>query len=171
MLVYYFSCVQPLLSIISYIVYCIQRWLYYRDYDCTVLCLYKHYICSTKALQYFSVLSLLVLELLSLKALDPIMSSTTNTNHKNALSTTVSVRLNIDNYLLWKSLVLPLIRGCKLDGYILGIKECPEPFVTTSEKTQKNQSWLWRVDCRRSSSPRVAKKFNGHWYCNTVAAL
>jgi len=65
------------------------------------------------------------------------MSSVVNTNHKNDLPTNVFVRLDIDNYLLWKSPVLPLIRGCKLDGYILGIKECPELFVTTSDKTQK----------------------------------
>jgi len=108
--VYYFSCVQPSLSIISYIVYCIQWWLYNRDYECTVLCLYKHNICITKALQYFSILSFFVSKLLSLKALDPIMSSVANTNHKNDLPTNVSIRLDRDNYLLWKSLVLPLIR-------------------------------------------------------------
>jgi len=39
-----------------------------------------------------------------------------------------------------------LIRGCKLDGYILGIKECPELFVTTSDKTRKTnpdyEEWI-----------------------------
>jgi len=50
-------CVQPSLSIISYIVYCIQWWLYYRDYNYIVLCLYKHNIWNTKTLQYFSILS------------------------------------------------------------------------------------------------------------------
>ena len=81
-----------------------------------------------------------------MKALDPIMSFAANTNHINDLLTTVSVRLDKDNYLLWKSLVLPLIRGCKLDGYILGIKECPESFVTTSDKTLKTnhnyEEWI-----------------------------
>jgi len=111
---------------------------------CTVL--YKHNICNTKVLQYLSILSFLVSEVLSLKALDPIMSSATNTNKKNDLLTTVSVRLDKDNYLLWKSLVLPLIRGCKLDCYILGIKECLEPFVTASGKTHKTnpdyEEWI-----------------------------
>jgi len=74
------------------------------------------------------------------------MSSIANTNHKNDLLTNVSVRLNKDNYFIRKSLVLPLIRGCKLDGYILGIKECLELFVTTSDKTQKTnydyEKWI-----------------------------
>jgi len=42
---------QPSLPIISYIIYCIQWWLYYlyyRDYDCTMLYLCKHIICITK---------------------------------------------------------------------------------------------------------------------------
>lgn len=85
-------------------------------------------------------------EHLSLKALDPIMSSAANTNHKNDLPTTVSVKLDRDNYLLWKSLVLPLIRGCKLDGYILGTKECPEQFISTNDKTKKSnpdyEEWI-----------------------------
>ena len=101
------------------------------------MCLYKHNICNTKALQYFPILSFLVSELLSLKALDPIMSCAAYTDHKNDLPTIVSTRLDKDNYLLRKSLVLPLISGCKLYGYILGIKEWPEPFVTTGDKTQK----------------------------------
>jgi len=45
-----------------------------------------------------------------------------------------------------KSLVLPFIRGFKLDGYILGIKEWPKSFVTTSDKTQKTnldyEEWI-----------------------------
>jgi len=38
------------------------------------------------------------------------------------------------------------LSGCKFDGYILGIKECPESFVTTSDKTQKTnpnyEEWI-----------------------------
>jgi hypothetical protein len=64
------------------------------------------------------------------------MSSTANTK-KNDLPTIVSVKLDRDNYPLWKSLVLPLIRGCKLDVYMLGIKECPDQFITSNETTKK----------------------------------
>ena len=98
-------------------------------------------IYNTNILQYISILSFLVSKLLSLKALDPIISFAGNTNHKNYLPTTIFVRLDRDNYLLWKSLVLPLIRGCKLDGYILEIKECPKLFLTTSDKTQKTNPY------------------------------
>ena len=78
-------------------------------------------------------------EHLSLKALDPtkpIMSSAANSNQKSDLPQTVSVKLDRDNYPLWKSLVLPLIRGCKLDCYMLGTKECLEQFVTSTDKTK-----------------------------------
>ena len=95
-----------------------------------MIVLYCVYINTTSAIgmyrnarHYSSILSFLVSKLLSLKTLDPIMYSAANTNHKNDLSTIVSLRLDKDTYLLWKSLVLSLIRGCKLDGYILGIKE------------------------------------------------
>ena len=74
------------------------------------------------------------------------MSFAANTNHKNDLPITVSVKLDKDNYLLWKSLVLRLIRGCKLDGYILEIKECPKPFVIARDKTKKtnhnHEEWI-----------------------------
>jgi len=65
------------------------------------------------------------------------MSSAANTNQKNDLPTIVSVKLDRDNYPLWKSLVLPLIRGCKLDVYMLGTKACSDQFVTSGETTRK----------------------------------
>lgn len=65
------------------------------------------------------------------------MSSVVNSNQKNDLPQTMSVKLDRDNYLLWKSLVLPLIRGYILDGYMLGTKECPEQFVTSLDATKK----------------------------------
>jgi len=64
-----------------------------------MIILYCVYINTTSV---FLVLSFLVLEFLSFKALDPIMSSAANTNHKNDLPTTISVRLDKNNYLLWK---------------------------------------------------------------------
>ncbi|PNY01489.1 copia-like polyprotein, partial [Trifolium pratense] len=74
------------------------------------------------------------------------MSSAANSNKKNDLPSIISVKLDRDNYPLWKSLVLPLIRGCKFDGYILGTKECPEQFVTSADKSKKVnpdfQDWM-----------------------------
>ncbi|GAU51268.1 hypothetical protein TSUD_412550 [Trifolium subterraneum] len=65
------------------------------------------------------------------------MSSAANSPKKNDLPSIISVKLDRDNYPLWKSLVLSLIRGCKLDGYILGTTECPEQFVTSADKSKK----------------------------------
>ncbi|MCI16097.1 glutamate receptor 3.6, partial [Trifolium medium] len=42
-----------------------------------------------------------------------------------------------DNYPLWKSMVLPIIRGARLDGYMLGKKECPEEFIIAADSSKK----------------------------------
>ncbi|CAJ2667558.1 unnamed protein product [Trifolium pratense] len=65
------------------------------------------------------------------------MSSAANSNHRNDLPSTVSVKLDRDNYPLWQSMVLPIIRGAKLDGYMLGKKECPEEFITAANSSKK----------------------------------
>ncbi|PNX62442.1 hypothetical protein L195_g061147, partial [Trifolium pratense] len=65
------------------------------------------------------------------------MSSAADTNHKNDLPSTISVKLDRDNYPLWQSLVLPVIRGCKLDCYMLGTKKCPEQFITAADKSKQ----------------------------------
>lgn len=61
-----------------------------------------------------------------------IMASATNSNTKNDLPSTVPVKLDKDNYPLWWSLALPITRGCKLDGYMLGTKFCPDEFITNT---------------------------------------
>lgn len=78
-----------------------------------------------------------------------ITTMTTATNSKkNDLSTSVSVKLDRNNFSLWRSLVLPVTRGCKLDGYILGTKECPQEFITAADSNKtKNPSFEeWVAD-------------------------
>jgi histone deacetylase 1/2 len=65
------------------------------------------------------------------------MASAAHSNQKNDLPSSISVKLDRENFPLWKSLVLPIIRGCKLDGYILGTKECPDQFITSTETSGK----------------------------------
>ncbi|KAK2433887.1 hypothetical protein QL285_019095 [Trifolium repens] len=65
------------------------------------------------------------------------MSSAANSNNRNDLPSTVFVKLDRDNYPLWKSMVLPIIRGARLDGYMLGKKECPEEFITAADSSKK----------------------------------
>ncbi|KAL5570881.1 hypothetical protein UlMin_020478 [Ulmus minor] len=48
------------------------------------------------------------------------------------LNHTFSVKLDGKNYLLWKSLVSPIIRNHKLEGYILGTKPCPPEFIRST---------------------------------------
>ncbi|KAK9135421.1 hypothetical protein Syun_014751 [Stephania yunnanensis] len=43
----------------------------------------------------------------------------------NSLTQSLSIKLELDNYLLWKSLVLHLFRGNGLDGIVLGTIPCP----------------------------------------------
>ena len=52
----------------------------------------------------------------------------------NALGSYCSVKLNHENYLLWKNMVLPVIRGNRLEGFITGSKKCPPEFITTIEE-------------------------------------
>lgn len=78
-----------------------------------------------------------------------ITTMTTAVNSKkNDLLTSVSVKLDINNFPLWRSLVLPVIRGCKLDDYILGTKECPQEFITVADSNKtKNPSFEeWVAD-------------------------
>lgn len=74
--------------------------------------------------------------------------TTAANSKKNDLPTSVSVKLDRNDFPLWRSLVLPIIRGCKLDGYILGTKECPQEFiiVADSNKTKNPSFEEWVAD-------------------------
>ena len=58
-------------------------------------------------------------------------------NNKNDLPSTISVKLDRDNFPLWKSLGLPIIRGYKIEGYMIGTNECPEQYITNSHSSKK----------------------------------
>lgn len=46
------------------------------------------------------------------------------------------VKLDRNNDLLWSSMVLPVFRGNKLDGFIFGTKQCSEIFINEGDKEQ-----------------------------------
>lgn len=110
---------------------------------------------------------------LSLKALDPtkpIMSFVASSNHKNDLPQTVYVKLDKDDYLLWKSLVLPLIR-LQTRWLYARDKKLSRTNFHLSWHNQENQSWLWGLVSSWLSPLRTEDEFYGNWYCNSSATL
>ena len=53
----------------------------------------------------------------------------------NNLGSFYFIKLNHDNFLLRKEMVLPVIRGNKMEGFIMGAKQCPPEF-TAKEATK-----------------------------------
>lgn len=78
------------------------------------------------------------LEQVSSKAPENSAMLINNQNKAMPLITTLnqicSVKLDRTNYLLWSSVVLPVIRGNKLNEFIFGMKQCPEMFVGEGEE-------------------------------------
>lgn len=58
-----------------------------------------------------------------------------------SISQLCSVKLDRSNYLIWECSILPIIRGRKLNGYILRTKECPTQFITENQSTSVNPSY------------------------------
>ncbi|KAK9110858.1 hypothetical protein Sjap_018918 [Stephania japonica] len=50
----------------------------------------------------------------------------------NSLNQIVSMKLDRNNFLVWKAMVLPIFRGCRLDGHLLGTLKSPSEFLPES---------------------------------------
>lgn len=61
--------------------------------------------------------------------ISPILGGNHFTLFGMSLTQTHSIKLDRDNYLLWKNMILPIIRGHNLEGYLLGTKVCPSEFI------------------------------------------
>lgn len=87
-----------------------------------------------------------------------IMSSSTSTNSSNSqpakdpnlfsskplastLSQLCSVKLDINNFILWESSVLPIIKGHRLKGFILGSKKCLQQFIIEGTEVKQNPAF------------------------------
>lgn len=68
-----------------------------------------------------------------------------NQNKVTPLITTLnqmySVKLDRNNGLLWLSMVLPIIKGIKLNGIIFGTKQCPEMFIHEGDEEGLNSAF------------------------------
>ncbi|KAK9157207.1 hypothetical protein Scep_003781 [Stephania cephalantha] len=60
----------------------------------------------------------------------------------NSLSQSVTIKLDGSNFLLWKSIILPVIRGYKLDGYLLGTLPCPSPILESGSSNPAYKDWI-----------------------------
>lgn len=67
-------------------------------------------------------------------------SSQTSKSHLPSFSSLFSVKLNHENYLLWKAQLIPYLRGQNLFSYIDGSNVAPQPFDEITKKS--NPSFL-----------------------------
>ncbi|KAI9198055.1 hypothetical protein LWI28_009229 [Acer negundo] len=58
----------------------------------------------------------------------------------NPLGSYCSVKLNHENYLLWKNLVLLVIHGNRMEGYITGAKKCPPEYIITNLEQEDDKT-------------------------------
>lgn len=64
----------------------------------------------------------------------------------NSFNLVAPIKLDRTNYLLWRSTVLPIIRGNRLEGYITGKTPCPEEeIITDAGKTPNPKFDDWVV--------------------------
>lgn len=58
-----------------------------------------------------------------------------------SISQLCSVKLDRSNFLSWECSILPVIRGHKMEGYLLGTKPCPSQFITEGTETKTNPTY------------------------------
>ncbi|XP_008224448.1 PREDICTED: uncharacterized protein LOC103331900 [Prunus mume] len=60
------------------------------------------------------------------------------------IATLIPVKLNRDNYLLWKSLFTPILQNADLYGLLDGSDQCPPQFLPTLESNPAYPTWVAR---------------------------
>ena len=58
-----------------------------------------------------------------------ILRSAASSHFAPTLSSAISLKLDKDNYSVWRSQVLPAVIGHNLEGFVFGMKICPKEFV------------------------------------------
>lgn len=63
---------------------------------------------------------------------------------KSSFSTNVaqssSIKLDRNNYIIWKSQLLPVLRGHDLEGYVDGTHKCPSRMISSSSEENSSQA-------------------------------
>lgn len=57
------------------------------------------------------------------------------------LNQACSIKLDRNNYILWQYLVLPIIKGHKLEGYLFGTKACPAMILSEGAEKRINPEY------------------------------
>lgn len=60
----------------------------------------------------------------------PLLGSNQVSPFSSTLSQSPSIKLDKNNYLLWKNTTLPIIKGHNLEGFILGTNLCPDETIS-----------------------------------------
>lgn len=74
-------------------------------------------------------------------ALDSVANLVKNPLAPSTLSQTISIKLDRNNYLLWQTHVLPILKGYKLEGFVNGTKACPPQFIIENNETKLNPAF------------------------------
>lgn len=56
----------------------------------------------------------------------------------------VSLKLDRQNFLLWRAQFLPLLRGYELEGYVSGALPCPPKFLSSTNTTINPNYITWQ---------------------------
>jgi hypothetical protein len=67
-----------------------------------------------------------------------IMASSTSTNP--LVSHAISEKLSKNNFLLWKTQVLPIVCGARLEGFLTGASKAHEEFIITTSGDKEEKS-------------------------------
>ena len=124
---------------------------------------------------FFFFNSIMVSELHETYVTPPTMSTTTTptitTNPAMAssffinLNFTLSIKLERGNYLIWKSQILPILRGHGPDGFVTGMKPCPNEFINVAGDSFGLNQMVNQMAKTRSVDPWVDDCFNVRRCC------
>ncbi|KAK9126453.1 hypothetical protein Scep_015299 [Stephania cephalantha] len=60
----------------------------------------------------------------------------------NSLSQGMSIKLDTENFLLWKALIVSFVKGQRFDGYLFGTKPCPTQFLPSEDVNPQYEDWI-----------------------------
>ncbi|TYJ96311.1 uncharacterized protein E5676_scaffold1970G00140 [Cucumis melo var. makuwa] len=90
------------------------------------------------------------------------------------LNQLATVKLDRKNYLLWKTLALPILKGYKLEGHLTGETPCPSHFVlsaSSSNTTVTEEGADATIGASSSITPRIVNSLFEQWVTTDLLLL